>query len=142
MGERGHGNLARMLGNLGRGSMRFAANGADATAWQRDPSVPPPAWADGQSSPRPPWHAPVHLSETNNVANGGKAGVSNTLVAALWTVDYALAAAHEGISGINFHQQPHDCGGYTWMCFPDQADTIDARLRAQPGGCPTAPSGS
>ncbi|MEU6745425.1 glycosyl hydrolase family 79 C-terminal domain-containing protein [Spirillospora sp. NPDC046719] len=302
----GHGNLARLLGNLGRGSMRFAANGADATAWQPDPSVPPPAWADGQvitpadlaragalarrtrwpidlgvnlfhddpaaaaglaaaarrqfgpmlrtiqlgnepnlylpvrvvpnyttdayikqataylaaigksapgvrfsgpdaagflwglpqadpiTKPIPTWWSayadafghqtrfldqhyyplvnrpeiqtpatidnllspataantrnfidlfaqqartaglPAHLSETNNVANGGKAGVSNTLAAALWTVDYALTAAHEGISGINFHQQPHDCGGYTWMCFSDQAATTNGRLQAQP----------
>ncbi|MFK0287426.1 glycosyl hydrolase family 79 C-terminal domain-containing protein [Streptomyces sp. NPDC090499] len=301
-----HGNLARMLDNLGRGSMRFAANGADATAWQPDPSVPPPAWADGQvitptdlaragalarhtrwpidlgvnlfhddpaaaaslataarrqfgpllrtiqlgnepnlylpirgvpnyttdtyikqataylaaigksahgvrfsgpdaagflwglpqadpiTKPIPSWWSaytsafghqtrfldqhyyplvnrpeiqtpatidnllskttaantrnfvdlfaqqartaglPAHISETNSVANGGKAGVSNTLAAALWTVDYALTAAHEGISGINFHQQPHDCGGYTWICFPDQTATTDARLQAQP----------
>jgi hypothetical protein len=302
----GHGNLARMLGNLGRGSMRFAANGADATAWQPDPAVPPPPWAGGQvitpadlgragalarrtrwpidlgvnllhddpaaaaglaaaarrqigpmlrtiqlgnepnlylpvrqvpgyttdayvkqataylaaigksapgvrysgpdtagflwglpqadpiTKPIPTWWSayadaftprtrffdqhyyplvntpevqtpatidnllspataantknfvdlfaqrartaglPAHLSETNNVANGGKAGVSNTLAAALWTVDYALTSAHEGIRGMNFHQQPHDCGSYAWICFPDQAATTAGRLRAQP----------
>lgn len=300
------GNLARLLTNLGPGSMRFAANGADTTAWQPDPSVPPPAWAGGQivtpadltrvgrlarrvrwsvdlgvnllhdepasaadesaaagraigpmlrtiqlgnepnlygfvlhvpdytpaayaaeaqayraairaaapgtrfsgpdsagflygvpaadpiTSQIPSWWTaylnafgqqtryldqhyyplvntpqiqppatvdnlvsettaantkafvgklvqqasaagvPAHLSETNNVANGGKAGVSNTFGAALWTVDYMLMAAQSGVTGMNFHQQPQDCGSYAWVCFPDQASAAAGRLRAQP----------
>lgn len=74
----------------------------------------------------------AHLSETNNIANGGKSGVSNTLGAALWTVDYMLTAAQEGVTGMNFHQQPHDCGSYAWICLPDQAATTAGQLRAQP----------
>ncbi|UGQ11165.1 glycosyl hydrolase family 79 C-terminal domain-containing protein [Yinghuangia sp. ASG 101] len=301
-----HGNLARLLGNLGRSSMRFAANGADETAWQPDPSVPPPPWANGQvitpadlaragalarsvqwsidlgvnlahddpaaaadlaasgqrhlgpllrsiqlgnepnlfetyrgipgytpdayvkqattyvdainksapgvplsgpdaagflwgvpqadplTKPIPSWWSayvnafgrttrfldqhyyplvnspnietpatidnmlspaivantkdflelfarqaraaglPAHLSETNNVANGGKEGVSNTFAAALWTVDYALTAANAGISGMNFHQSPKKCYGYTWLCLPDQNAETAGRLQAQP----------
>ncbi len=302
----GHGNLARLLRTLGHGSLRFAANGADTTAWQPDPSLPPPSWARGQvvtpadlaragalarrtrwpidlgvnllhddpaaavseataarheigpmlrtiqlgnepnlylpvlkvdnytpnayvaeatayraaihrsapglqfagpdtagflwgipqadpiTKPIPAWwsaylkafgdqtryldqhYYPLvntpevqqpatvdnllstttaantknfvdtftqqaraaglqpHLSETNNIANGGKAGVSNTLGAALWTVDYALMAAQDGVTGMNFHQQPHDCGSYAWVCFPDQAATNAGQLQAQP----------
>ncbi|MFD4407694.1 hypothetical protein ACFWPH_33505 [Nocardia sp. NPDC058499] len=68
-----------------------------------------------------------HLSETNSVAGGGQAGVSNTFGAALWTVDYLLTAASSGIAGVNMHQQPHDCGSYTWVCFPDGSATLHAQ---------------
>lgn len=75
---------------------------------------------------------PVHLSETNSVSGGGQAGITDTFGAALWTVDYLLSAAAAGIAGVGMHQQPYDCGSYTWLCFPDDKAAQSGRLHAEP----------
>ncbi|MEV5646846.1 hypothetical protein AB0L57_01230 [Nocardia sp. NPDC052254] len=69
-----------------------------------------------------------HLSETNSVAGNGQPGVADTFGAALWTLDYLLTAASSGITGVDMHQQPQDCGSYAWVCLADGS----GRLRAQP----------
>ena len=43
------------------------------------------------------------LAECNSVSNGGRAGVSDTFVSALWAVDFLFAVAEHGADGINFH---------------------------------------
>jgi len=45
----------------------------------------------------------VRISETNSIAGGGKAGVSNVFAAALWSAQIAFEFARAGASGINFH---------------------------------------
>lgn len=60
------------------------------------------------------------LTETNSVAKDGKEGVTNSFGAALWTVDYLLTAAREGVAGVNLHNQTYDCESYSLICFADK----------------------
>ncbi len=50
---------------------------------------------------------PYRLEEANSFSNGGAAGVSDALAAALWGLDYLYWWAAHGAAGINFHT-----GGY------------------------------
>ena len=43
------------------------------------------------------------LAECNSVSNGGRAGVSDTFVSALWATDFLFSVAEHGADGINFH---------------------------------------
>lgn len=43
------------------------------------------------------------LAECNSVSNGGRTGVSDTFVAALWATDFLFSIAEHGADGINFH---------------------------------------
>jgi hypothetical protein len=52
---------------------------------------------------------PFRLAETNSCYQGGKAGVSDTFAAALWSADLMYQLATAGGTGINFHG-----GGYGW----------------------------
>lgn len=47
--------------------------------------------------------APLVMGETNSVSCSGKSGVSDTLGAALWIVDYVLGAAGLGVRRVFFH---------------------------------------
>jgi hypothetical protein len=60
------------------------------------------------------------MGETGSVSCHGKAGISNTLGAALWSIDYVLHGAVLGMNGVYFHQgtafaysmwQPVEYGG-------------------------------
>ncbi len=46
---------------------------------------------------------PFRFEETNSLANGGEAGVSDTFGAALWSLKYCLKLAAAGADGLNFH---------------------------------------
>ncbi len=43
------------------------------------------------------------LAECNSVSNGGRTGVSDTFVAALWATDFLFSVAEHGADGLNFH---------------------------------------
>jgi len=43
------------------------------------------------------------LAEFNSVSNGGRAGVSDTFVSALWATDFLFSIAARGADGVNFH---------------------------------------
>lgn len=43
------------------------------------------------------------MGETNSAACNGLAGVSDTLGAALWMLDYSLTGATAGMDGLYFH---------------------------------------
>lgn len=75
--------------------------------------------------------APV-LSETNSVAKEGRAGVTDTFANALWTADYLMTAAREGIAGVNLHMQPGECESYTLFCFEDAAAREAGTARPNP----------
>ncbi len=45
----------------------------------------------------------VWLTETSNVACGGKPGVSDTLTAGLWVADFLIKMVAVGVKGTNFH---------------------------------------
>jgi hypothetical protein len=53
---------------------------------------------------------PLRIDEANSVACAGQPHVSDTFGAALWALDFSLRAAHEGVSGINFHGGLGRCG--------------------------------
>jgi Glycosyl hydrolase family 79 C-terminal beta domain len=46
---------------------------------------------------------PLVMGETNSVSCGGRSGISDTLGAALWAVDYVLLGASLGLQKIFFH---------------------------------------
>lgn len=48
-------------------------------------------------------NVPYRMTECNSCYGGGRAGVSDTLAAALWGVDYMFQLAAAGYSGCNFH---------------------------------------
>jgi hypothetical protein len=43
------------------------------------------------------------LAEFNSVSNGGRTGVSDTFVSALWATDFLFSIAARGADGVNFH---------------------------------------
>ena len=59
---------------------------------------------------------PLRVGETSTASRGGKAGVSDTLAAALWAVDYLFTVAELGVAGVNLHTY-FRCGGYTPICW-------------------------
>ncbi len=48
-------------------------------------------------------NVPYRMTECNSCYGGGRAGVSDTLGAALWGVDYMFQLAASGYTGCNFH---------------------------------------
>jgi hypothetical protein len=78
---------------------------------------------------------PAAIDETNSVDCGGMSGVSDRYAAALWSLDYGLLLAREGISEANFHGTIGPCDGapaYTPMCAPTEADAQAGDMTARP----------
>ena len=48
---------------------------------------------------------PLRLDEMNAVSCGGRAGVSNTFAAALWSLDALFELARDGFAGVNIHSR-------------------------------------
>lgn len=46
---------------------------------------------------------PVRMTESNSICVGGTNGVSNTLAAAIWAVEYIAQIENAGFAGVNFH---------------------------------------
>lgn len=72
------------------------------------------------------------LTETNSVAKEGKEGVTNSFGAALWTVDYLMTAAREGVASVNLHNQPDDCESYSLICFADESARDAGKAQVNP----------
>lgn len=53
---------------------------------------------------------PWRMCETNSFFGGGRPGVSDTLVGALWTLDYMLLLASVGCSGVNLETGVNQLG--------------------------------
>jgi len=53
---------------------------------------------------------PWRMCETNSFSGGGRPGVSDTLVGALWTLDYMLLLAQYGCSGVNMETGMNQLG--------------------------------
>lgn len=49
------------------------------------------------------YHLPMGLLETNSVADGGMAGVSNAFASAVWGLDYMFNVKRDGYTHIDFH---------------------------------------
>jgi hypothetical protein len=50
-----------------------------------------------------PHNIPLRMDEGNSHAGGGKGGVSNAYVSALWGTDFAFSMLELGLAGINFN---------------------------------------
>jgi hypothetical protein len=81
----------------------------------------------------------TYISETNTVACGGQAGVSDVYASALWATASTLSASSAGIDSFDLHGSVGHCGGtatgdnfYTLFCAPTDDDYNAGRLVAQP----------
>jgi len=54
----------------------------------------------------PESRVPFRMDETSAFYNGGAPGVSDTMAAALWALDYSHALAVLGCDGVNYHTSP------------------------------------
>lgn len=61
--------------------------------------------------------------ETNSHNGGGLRGVSDVYASALWSMDYSLLMATQGVDGLNFHGFFETCGAsvYSPLCAPSSA---------------------
>ena len=75
---------------------------------------------------------PFRMDETNSVSCGGVAGVSNTFASALWATGYLAQSMSSGVSGVNLHGNPNNCGGYGPLCAPTPEAAAAGALVAQP----------
>jgi hypothetical protein len=53
---------------------------------------------------------PYRICEVNSFSGGGRPGVSNTLAAALWVLDYMFILASQGCSGVNMETGVNQLG--------------------------------
>ena len=53
---------------------------------------------------------PYRICEVNSLSGGGRPGVSNTLAAALWVLDYMFTLASNGCSGVNMETGVNQLG--------------------------------
>ena len=77
-------------------------------------------------------HIPLRIDETNSVSCGGRAGVSDTFASSLWAVQLMTEAMQLGITGVNFHDLPANCHGYSPLCATSPAALAAGRLQAAP----------
>jgi hypothetical protein len=84
---------------------------------------------------------PLRLDETNSAAGGGVAGVSDSYASALWSLDYTLLTAQDGVAGLDFHGGLGVCDAplyngkfqlYTPLCAADATDAAAAVYTARP----------
>jgi hypothetical protein len=63
-------------------------------------------------------HVPAAMTETNSTVCAGTPGVSDVFAAALWSLDYSLMLAQDGIAGANFMDGTNaaGCDPYTPLC--------------------------
>lgn len=75
--------------------------------------------------------APLVFGETNSVSCGGKAGVSDTFGAALWSLDYALMAASLSIEQVYFHLgDQSEYSAFTPLAYTYMNQSLTAGVRA------------
>jgi hypothetical protein len=63
-------------------------------------------------------HVPAAMSETNSTVCAGTAGVSDTFASALWSLDYNLLLAQDGLASAEFMDGTNaaGCDPYTPLC--------------------------
>jgi len=70
---------------------------------------------------------PAVMDETNSITCGGQSGVSNVFASTLWSLDYSLLLAQEGVQGADFHGQISGCGPYSPLCVDGDGSTLAAQ---------------
>jgi hypothetical protein len=75
--------------------------------------------------------APLVMGETNSASCSGKSGISDTLGAALWGVDYVLTAASIGIQKVYFHLGARsEYSSFTPLGYTLKNETLVPGIRA------------
>jgi hypothetical protein len=72
-------------------------------------------------------HVPAIIDETNSAVCWGAPGTSNVFASALWTLDYTLLLAHEGLTEVNFQGRIAGCAQYSPLCTVDRGRHLVAR---------------
>ena len=72
------------------------------------------------------------VTETNSCFHGGKPGVSDSYVAALWAADYSLSLMSLGYAGVNFHGGEGAAVANSVGGLPGEKLLPDAQLRPRP----------
>ena len=72
-------------------------------------------------------HAALRLDELNSVSCGGKRGISDRFVSALWALDALFEAAKAGVDGVNIHTFPG--AAYGLFDFRHRAGQWSARVQ-------------
>jgi Glycosyl hydrolase family 79 C-terminal beta domain len=75
---------------------------------------------------------PYRFVETNSVYGEGQPGVSDTLGAALWGLEFMFEAAAAGAAGVNFHTGAHNFHPDYDKAYTPIARTASGRHRAAP----------
>jgi hypothetical protein len=90
--------------------------------WRRERKA-----ADAAVSAGAAVHVPAIIDETNSAVCWGVPGTSNVFAAALWTLDYTLLLAHEGLAEVNFQGRIAGCAAYSPLCTAGQGRHLVAR---------------
>jgi hypothetical protein len=77
---------------------------------------------------------PTRIGETGSAACTGNAAASPVFASALWSLDWTLRAASNGVKGLNFHGHLGVCGSYTQspICAPSAEAAKAGDVTAQP----------
>ena len=78
------------------------------------------------------YRLPYRIVEANSVYNEGQPGVSDTLGAALWGLEFMFQAAAAGAAGVNFHTGVHNLRAGDDKAYTPIARSPGGRHRAQP----------
>ena len=78
------------------------------------------------------YQLPYRIVEANSVYNEGEPGVSDTLGAALWGLEFLFEAAAAGAAGVNFHAGVHNVRAEADKAYTPIARGPGSRYRARP----------
>jgi hypothetical protein len=78
------------------------------------------------------YQLPYRIAEANSVYNEGEPGVSDTLGAALWGLEFMFEAAAAGAAGVNFHGGVHNGRAEVDKAYTPIARGPGGRYRARP----------
>jgi hypothetical protein len=90
--------------------------------WRREKEAADAAVSDGALA-----HVPAIIDETNSAVCWGAPGTSNVFASALWTLDYTLLLAHEGLAEVNFQGRIAGCAAYSPLCTDGHGRHLVAR---------------
>jgi hypothetical protein len=90
--------------------------------WRREKEA-----ADAAVSAGAMAHVPAIIDETNSAVCWGAPGASNVFASALWTLDYTLLLAHEGLAEVNFQGRISGCAQYSPLCTAAHGRHLVAR---------------
>ena len=72
------------------------------------------------------------MDENNTCSGHGQQGVSDTLISALWAIDYMFEAAKRGFSGVNFHGSENGMDGTVPFYYEPVKESGGVVVQVQP----------